>query len=386
MTPQPRYKDTGEHSFWGSYIYEKRVPQDHFLRALKELIDWQALGRELITLYAGRGVRGRPPYDPVIVFKMLFLSFLYGCSERDVERWVNDSISAHYFLDLALDQPAPDHSLLTKFKNRLMKDNGAEKWLQDIFDGFLDQARDHGLSFGKIQLVDSVHTQADVNGEKEAARQEKGVSPRDPEARVVDKGTRVVTDADGTRKRKRIRHKGYKTHTSMDAKTRLVTSLVPDYGNSADNKAFAALFAHDRSLNLPTDTYGGDKAYDDTAIFEVIEQAGMHVGIKLRRFRTSKKDPNKERWIEIKESARYRVATKIRGRVEQPYGQAKTTCGFERCRYLGLMRYRIQSYLTFMVVNSKRIVKLLCGITFRKLAKGRRREVFQPVYDTLPWA
>ena len=386
MTSQRRYKDTGEDSFWDSYIYDLRVPQDHFLRALNELFDWQALGKELIALYAGRGKRGRPPYDPVLVFKMLFLTYLYGCSERDVERWVNDSLSAHYFLGLALDEPAPDHSSLTKFKNRLMKDNEAGERLQAIFDRFLDQACDHGLSFGKIQLVDSVHTQADVNGEKEAGRQEKGAPPRDPEARVVDKGERVVTDADGTRRRKRIRLKGYKTHTSMDAKTRVVTSVAPAYGNSADNKAFAELFAHDRSLNLPTDTYGGDKAYDDTAIFEVIEQAGMHVGIKLRRFRTSKKDPHKERWIKLKESSRYRVATKIRGRVEQPYGQAKTTCGFERCRYLGLMRYRIQSYLTFMVVNSKRIVKLLCGITFRKLAKGRQKEVFQPVYDTLPWA
>ena len=66
MTSQRRYKDTGEDSFWDSCIYDLRVPQDHFLRALNELFDWQALGKELIALYAGRGKRGRPPYDPVL--------------------------------------------------------------------------------------------------------------------------------------------------------------------------------------------------------------------------------------------------------------------------------------------------------------------------------
>jgi len=42
--------------------------------------------------------------------------------------------------------------------------------------------------------------------------------------------------------------------------------------------------------------------------------------------------------------------------------------------------------LTFMVCNVKRITKLLTGITFRPQAKGRSREVFVPVYTTLPWA
>ena len=57
-----------------------------------------------------------------------------------------------------------------------------------------------------------------------------------------------------------------------------------------------------------------------------------------------------------------------------------------RCRYLGLLRYGIQAYLTFMVVNCRRIIKLLTGITFRELAKGRRAEAFKPAYATLPWA
>jgi len=384
MSDSPKYRNTGDNSFWGSFLFDLAVPKDHFLRALKELFDWQALGACLIELYEGRGVIGRRPYDPVLMFRMLFLSYLYDLSGRDTERFVNENIPARYFLDLALDQFSPDHSTLSLFKKRLVAE---QNWghLQHIFDGLLQQARDQGLRLGGIQLVDSVHTQADVNAEKDKKRQEKGQMARDPDARVVHKGEREVVEPDGKTVKRKIRYRGFKTHASMDAKTRIVTSIVPSWGDSADNKAFPQLLAHDREIDLPTHTYGGDKAYDDTDLFERIEQLGLHVGINLRRNRTTKKDANKQRWVELKETHHYQAATQLRSRVEQPFGQAKDKHGFERCRYLGLPSYGIQSFLTFLVVNVKRMVKLLTGITFRELAKGRRREVFQPVYETLPW-
>ena len=361
------------------------MPQDHFLRALKELFDWQGLSARLIRLYDGKGVVGRPPYAPVLMFQMLFLSYLFDLSARDTERFVNENIPARYFLDLAMDQSAPDHSTMSLFKERLLFEGNWDE-LQRIFDGLLQQARDHGLRLGCIQLVDSVHTQADVNAQKDKERQEHGQAPRDPDARVVYKGEREVVEPDGQSVTKAIRYRGYKTHVSMDAKTRIVTSLVPDWGDSADNKAFPELLEHDRSLELPTHTYGGDKAYDDTDLFERLEQLGLRVGITLRRTRTTKRDPNKQRWELLKETKTYQVATKLRSRVEQPFGQAKDKHSFERCRYVGHLSHGLQAFLTFMVVNAKRMVKLLTGITFRELAKGRRKEVFQPVYAERPWA
>lgn len=384
MARKPRTKDTGMGSFFGTYLFEQIVPPDHFMRAVKELFDWDALGHELIRLYEGKGLVGRPPYDPTLMFKMLFLSFLYDLSERDTQRFVDENIPARYFLDLALDQSAPDHSTLSIFKKRLLG-NGTWAHLQRIYDGLLLQAMDHGLEFGHVQIVDATHTRDDVNHQKEKKRQEKGKPPRDPDSRVVDKGRRDAVEADGKTVKKRIRHRGYKTHTSVNGKAGVASSLLPSYGNMADNRAFAYLHAHDQFLGLPTTIYAGDKAYDDTDIFERIEQAGMHVGISLRQFRTAKTDANKERWERLKETAEYQEGKALRYRVEQPYGQAKDKHGLERCRYLGLLKYGVQSYLTFMAVTVKRFVKLLTGITFRELAKGRRREVFEPVYDTLPW-
>lgn len=374
----PRFKNTGLDSFFGHFLFAQMVPQNHFLRALKTLFDWDALGARLIRVYKGAGLVGRPPYDPVMVLKMLFLSYLYDLSERDTEVWVNENIPAHYFLDLALDQRAPDHSTLTPFKQRLQAGGGWDE-LRQLFDGMLLQARERGLKFGTLQIVDSVHTQADVNHPKDRQRQEQGRPPRDPDARVVNKGQREVVEPGGQTVKKEIRYQGYKTHVSVDAQTGIVTSVVPGPGDSADNKAFDQLLEHDRSLGLPTETYTGDKAYDDTGVFESLESQGMHVGIKLRRFRTTKKDANKQRWIALKQTAQYQAAGKLRYRVERTFGQAKDKHGFERCRYVGAIGHALQAFLTFMVVNAKRIVKLLTGITFRALAKGRRVEVVQPV-------
>ena len=148
----------------------------------------------------------------------------------------------------------------------------------------------------------------------------------------------------------------------------------------------AQLLDDDRALGLPTNTYGGDRAYDDTDIHERIEAAGLQSGICLQDYRTEKKDSNKQRWIDLLATSQHQAATAMRYRVEQPFGTAKQKHGLGRCRYLGLLRYGIQAFMTFMVVNCKRIIKLLTGITFRPLAKGCRRGLLTPVYPTLPWA
>jgi IS5 family transposase len=144
------------------------------------------------------------------------------------------------------------------------------------------------------------------------------------------------------------------------------------------------LRAHDRELDLPTQAYGGDKAYDDTDVYERLTVEGLDIAVTLNDYRTTKKDANRSRWLELEADPRYQARKQQRYRVEQPFGIGKRWHGFERCRYLGLARYRIQVYLTFMVVNAKRLVKLLTGVTFRPQAKGRRAERLTPVLETIP--
>jgi len=293
MRPQRRYHQTRRGTFWGDYVFDQVVSPRHFLVALHELFGWEQLAERFICAYRGEALRGRPPYHPALAFKMLFLSFLFDLSERMVEDVASDSLSMRHFLGLALDERVPDSTTLGVFKKRLVK---ARRWhlLEEAFDDLIRQARAKGLVMGKIQVVDSVHTIADVNNEKDRKHQEKeGKPPRDPDAQMVNKGKRRVVGPDGKERIKQIRYKGHKTHVSVNAETGIVTTVVPTSGNRADNKVFPQLLAHDQALELPDTTYGGDRAYDDTDIQERIEQVGLHSGISLNDYRTKKKIPTR---------------------------------------------------------------------------------------------
>lgn len=385
MSSQPRFKDTGKSSFFGDFVYDQLIPRDHFLVALENLFDWEALTGELIRLYKGQGLVGRAPYPPVLVFKMLFLSYLFGVSERQMQELAQYHLVVKWFLGLAIHDDAPDHSTLTKFKARLLGNKG-EQALEGIFRGVLQQAQAQGLVLGSLQVLDSVHTQADVNLDKDDKRQGQGQPPRDPDARVVDKGERDVVEPDGARVKRRMRYKGYKTHVAVNAQTGIVTSLSATPGNRADNKEAAQVIRRDQEQDLGVAAYGGDKAYDDTDLFARLEALGLRGLFCLRLFRTGKLDANKGPWLALQSDPEYQAACAQRYRVEQPFGSLKQKHGFGRCRYLGLARYRIQALLTFLVSNLKRMVKLLTGLTYRPLAKGRRAEKLRPVYACLPWA
>ena len=112
---QERYIDTGSRSFFGEYLYDQVVPKDHFLKKLREVVDWGYFTKKLIKLYKGQGVVGRPPFDPGMVLKVEIIAFLYKLSERQVEVFVNENLPAKYFVWLAVDGKAPDHSILTTF-------------------------------------------------------------------------------------------------------------------------------------------------------------------------------------------------------------------------------------------------------------------------------
>jgi IS5 family transposase len=381
-----RFQNTGRDSFLGEFAYRRILERhsDHFLVVLDALIDWEERCNRLLSLYRGKGKVGRPPYPPVVLFKMLFVSYLCDESERSVEQLVDLNLVVKWFVGLAVDEPAPDHSSLTKFKQRFLGESGWRE-LKGIFDEMIEQAREHGVRMGELQILDSVHTSANVNTGKDQARQEGGKGPRDPDARVVHKGRRRVVEADGQTELRDVRYCGYKTHVSLNAESGLITSFEPAPGNSADNRAFGALRDHDRALGLPTRMYGGDKAYDDTDIYERLELEGLKSGITMRECRLKKKDKNRERWEERAADPDYQAAVGLRFRVEQPFGLAKLWHGFGRCRYVGFLRFRVQAFFTVLALNVKTAVKAIAGIDLRP--QGRRRNPGAPPgVSEMAWA
>jgi IS5 family transposase len=361
---KPRFVETGSGSFFGDYVYDQVVPAQHFLRHLKQIIKWERFTRKLLKLYKGGGLVGRPPFDPALVLKVELIAYLYNLTERQVEVYINENLPAKYFIGLAVDQKAPDHSTLTVFRERLVK-RGKLKVFEEMLEEIVQIALQGGIQFGSIQIVDSVHSIANVNTDKDQKRQNKGEDPRDPGAHWGVKHKRKVKTEDGKEEEQVQYFYGYKAHISLNAENGLITSLETTSGEAYDGHHFTSLVDHDLQQALPVETYAADKAYDDGENHYNLEVRGLHSAIILKNTRTEKKDNNKQVWLDLVQTPQYQQGKKERYKVERKFGEAKQGHGLGRCRYLGRMGFAVQAFLTAFVLNLKRMVKLLTGMGFK---------------------
>jgi IS5 family transposase len=362
-----RFVETGSSSFFGEYLYDQVVPARHFLRQLKQIIKWERFTRKLLKLYKGGGVVGRPPFEPALVLKVELIAYLYNLTERQVEVYINENLPAKYFVGLAVDQSAPDHSTLTVFRERLVK-RGKLKVFEEMLEEIVQIALQSGIQFGALQIVDSVHSIANVNTDKDQKRQNKGKEPRDPDARWGVKHKRKVKTEEGKEEEQVQYFYGYKAHVSLNAENGLITSLECTSGEAYDGHHFTSLVDHDLEQQLPVETYTADKAYDDGENHYNLEVRGLHSAIRLKKTRTEKKDDNKQVWLDLQKTPQYQRGLKERYKVERKFGEAKQGHGFGRCRYLGRLGFAVQAFFTAIMLNLKRMVKLLTNVGFKTQA------------------
>src|SRR3990172_10818024 len=168
--PQERFRETGKDSFFGDLVYDRVVPKTTSSASSTRWWIGVPSPRSWCGTTKGATEYGPPPYEPVLLLKMLLLSYLYDLSERQTEDLVSYHLPAKWFVGLAVDEAAPDHASLTVFKQRLLARRGAQVFGQ-LFEAIVGLARDRGVRFGRIQVVDSVHTLADFNIYQDKLRQ-----------------------------------------------------------------------------------------------------------------------------------------------------------------------------------------------------------------------
>ena len=361
---QERFIETGTDTFFGQYVYDQVVPKGHFFRKLNEMLDWRKYTQKMMRWYKGHAEYGRPPFNPAVLLKMLFVAYLYNLSERQTEAYINDSMSAKYFLGLGMDQSAPDHSTLTKFKERIILRKRELKLAQLLAD-IVQTALEKGIQFGAIQVVDSTHSVADVNTAKEESRKKGGQGPRDPDAKWGAKGKHTLQGPDGSKHRQIKYFHGYKIHASLNAENHMIPSLIVTPGNAYDGHFLQGLIEKDLARQVPIQTVTADRGYDDSRNHFFLAHHHIQSAICLNTYRTHKKDANKEVWFELKANPAYQQGLKERYKIERKFGECKQQHGLGRCRYRGLERYEIQALFTAMALNLKRMVKLLYGVNFK---------------------
>ncbi len=108
--------DTQPKLFYHSFNLDERIPANSVLRKIRGLIDFDFIYHEVKEFYGGKGNVSVPP--PVIL-KMMLLLILYNVrSEREFMNTLPMRLDWLWFLDYDLDSEIPNHSVLSKARNR----------------------------------------------------------------------------------------------------------------------------------------------------------------------------------------------------------------------------------------------------------------------------
>jgi transposase len=138
------------------------VPEDHLLRKIDKYIDFSFILDKVAPYYCENN--GRPSINSIMLFKMMFIGYLYGIrSERQLEREIQMNLAYRWFLGLKINDSVPHHSTISWNRCNRFKDTSI---FQEIFDEVVLLAMEHKMVGGRVLFTDSTHLKANANKHK----------------------------------------------------------------------------------------------------------------------------------------------------------------------------------------------------------------------------
>lgn len=273
---------------------ESLVPSDHLLRKIDAVIDFSFIHARVADLYCPDN--GRPALDPVLMFKALFLGYLFGVrSERQLVREIEVNVAYRWFLRMRLTEPVFDASTLSQNRRRRYTDTSVA---QDIFDAIVEQAIAHGLVDGTVLYTDSTHLKANANKGKwdkevvsksrsdywdeldDAITEDRAVHSKKPlkdkPRQAVEKETKVSrTDPDSGYMVRDGKPKGffYLDHRTVDGKLGIITDTHATPANVHDSIPYLERLDRQRDrFGLDVRAVGLDAGYATAGIARGLEE------------------------------------------------------------------------------------------------------------------
>ena len=307
---------------------ESLVPSDHLLRKIDAVIDFSFIHDRVAGLYCPDN--GRPALDPVLMFKALFLGYLFGIrSERQLVREIEVNVAYRWFLRMTLTEPVFDASTLSQNRRRRYNDTSVA---QDIFDGIVEQAIKHGLVDGTVLYTDSTHLKANANKNKwdkevvaksrsdywddldEAIAQDRAVHGKKPlkaqPRQPVEKETKVSrSDPDSGYMVRDGKPKGffYLDHRTVDGRLGIITDTHTTPANVHDSIPYLERLDRQRKrFALDVHAVGLDAGYATAGIAQGLEERDIKGVTGYRRPSHRKGYIPKRKYVYDQEADAYR--------------------------------------------------------------------------------
>ena len=303
-----------------------RVGRNARLERLTELIDWEPLAALVADLHAAPV--GRPSYPPLLMVKVLLLQQWYQASDPAMEEALWERLSFRHFVGLGLQDDAPDHSTISRFRTQVTTAGLAER----LFAAVEEQLAARRVLVQRGTLVDATLVDAEVRRPRGGATG--AGSPRDPDAAWARRGPQARF--------------GYKLHLGVDAGSEVVRRAVLTPANVNETQVADQLIVGDEQAVY------GDAAYGTHA--RSARRRAQGIKDQLMR-RPSKHHPR------LSPAARRRHARieQVRRPVEHVFGTLKRTYGYQRVRYRGLARNATAMWFMLLAYNLRRADRLLAG-------------------------
>ncbi len=330
-------------SFWDdSSRLEKLSELGDCLVRLNAVINWTAflptLKRALSKTAKGPG--GRPPYDYLMMFKILILQRIYNLSDDQTEYQINDRISFMRFLGLHIDDRVPDAKTIWDFRNRLVEAGVA----RELFDLFRQQLREEGLITKAGTIVDATFVEAPVqhNSKEERETIKNGEVPEEWKGKG-NKLRQKDTDARWTKKNGRS-YFGYKDHVKADAESKLIDDYRVSNAALNDSKPLPEMITEEDKIVYADSAYSGKPVAE--ALPPDVENRICEQGRRGHPLTEEQKQSNREK-------------SKVRCRIEHIFGFMTVSLHGLTLRSVGIARAEFNIGLTNLVYNMNRYEYLL---------------------------
>ncbi len=324
------------------------------LERLSSAVDFEifrpALKRALRRSDRGKG--GRPPYDPVMMFKILVLQALYGLSDGQCEYQIRDRLSFMRFLGLGLGERVPDEKTIWLFRELLVRAKAIDK----LFDRFEAALEAEGYLAMSGQIVDAclVTAPKQRNNDEEKQAIKAGRMPKDWKAnpaklRQKDRDARWTLKQGkkkaGAKVQLAIPHYGYKNHITTDRRHRLIRKWDVSDAATNDGKRLKVLLSKENTAS----SVWADTAYRSKANEAFMEKNGFTSRVH------HKKPPRRALAGALARANAKR--SKVRAAIEHVFAHQKERMGLF-VRTIGLGRARLKIGMVNLAYNMQRFLWL----------------------------
>ena len=274
MMGMGRRKRQRQEEFWVATGSLPDVPRHIFYEKLNGVLsegDFDAFVEEWCEPFYAAHV-GRDSIPPGVYFRMLFVGYFEGIdSQRGIAWRCADSRSLVRFLGYGPNEATPDHSSLTRIRDRLPLEIH-----EQVFAFVLSLAEDHRLLSNKTVAVDSTYLEANA-AMKSIVRKETGEDWKDYVKRLATvEGIELETDEDlrkydKNRKNKKVSNDEWESETDHDSRV----MKMKDGRTHLTYKAEHTIDLESEFL-LDATVYHGDKS-DSATLLESVTSAQQNL-------------------------------------------------------------------------------------------------------------